>query len=232
MRILVAEDDSAVCEMLSLFFDKEGFTAQFVHDGQTAWEIWKSQPFDLLILDWMLPKMDGITICQRVRRESDVPIILLTARTQESDQVLGLEIGADDYVTKPFSPLALMARIKAIRRRCYLKEDDTEGDWIRTRHFAVRCETREVWRDGVKIEQLTPREFDLLCHFLRHPRRVFSREELLDAVWGYDFYGDERTVDAHIRRLRKKIAVPGKEWIHTVWGVGYKWEDAEADEKR
>jgi len=232
MRILVAEDDSAVCEMLSLFFDKEGYAAQFVHDGQSAWEMWKSQPYDMLILDWMLPKMDGITICRRVRRESDVPIILLTARTQESDQVLGLEIGADDYVTKPFSPLALMARIKAIRRRCSLKEGDKEEDWIRTRHFAVRRETREVWRDGVEIEQLTPREFDLLCHFLRHPRRVFSREELLDAVWGYDFYGDERTVDAHIRRLRKKIAVPGKEWIHTVWGVGYKWEEAEVDEER
>ncbi|MBN2908955.1 response regulator transcription factor [Polycladomyces sp. WAk] len=232
MRILVAEDDPAVCEMLSLFFDKEGYAAQFVHDGQAAWEMWKSQPYDMLILDWMLPKMDGITICRRVRRESDVPIILLTARIQESDQVLGLEIGADDYVTKPFSPLALMARIKAIRRRCSLKEGDREEDWIRTRHFAVRRETKEVWRDGVKIEPLTPREFDLLCHFLRHPRRVFSREELLDAVWGYDFYGDERTVDAHIRRLRKKIAVPGKEWIHTVWGVGYKWEEAEVDEER
>lgn len=231
MRILVAEDDPAVCEMLELFFNKEGYDVRFVHDGQTALETWKSQSFDLLILDWMLPKMDGITVCQRIRRESDVPIILLTARTQESDQVLGLEIGADDYVTKPFSPLTLVARIKAIRRRCRIRENPEE-DWIRTRHFAVRCETREVWRDGEKVKNLTPREFDLLCHFLRHPRRVFSREELLDAVWGYDFYGDERTVDAHIRRLRKKIAVSGKEWIHTVWGVGYKWDEADEDEQR
>jgi two-component system, OmpR family, response regulator len=179
------------------------------------------------VLDWMLPGLDGVTICREVRSRSPVPIIMLTARTQESDQVLGLEWGADDYVTKPFSPLALMARIKAVMRRVRSAGGSPWPDsGIRLQHWRINPETREVFLDGEAIADLTPKEFDLLHFFARHPRRVFSKDELLDGVWGYDFYGDERTVDVHIKRLRKKIARPGHPWIHTVWGVGYKFDEA------
>lgn len=229
MRILVAEDDISVCEMLELFLKKEGFEATFVHDGRTALKEWEQEKYDLLLLDWMLPKLDGVRVCQQVRQTSNIPILLLTARTEESDQVLGLELGADDYVTKPFSPLALMARIKALLRRAQHKNVADKRLDVST-HFHLDEMTREVFLDGRKVVGLTPKEFDLLRLFVRYPKRVFSREELLEKIWGFDFYGDERTVDAHIKRLRKKIARPNRTWIQTVWGVGYKFVEDEEDE--
>ncbi|WP_210365788.1 response regulator transcription factor [Bacillus sp. REN3] len=231
MKILVIEDNESVCTMIEMFFLKEGIEGEFVHDGLKGYAAFKSGSWDLLIVDWMLPGMDGVTLCRKIREEnSDVPIIMLTAKDSESDQVLGLEMGADDYVTKPFSPLALMARIKAVARR-YQKQQPGNNSTLRTKHLEISKETREVFLDGVPVANLTPKEFELLYFFVQHPRQVFTREQLLDQVWGYQFYGDERTVDVHIKRLRKKIGTAEQPFFHTVWGVGYKFDEStDADE--
>jgi two-component system, OmpR family, response regulator len=175
----------------------------------------------------MLPGMEGVTICRKIREEKyTVPIIMLTAKDTESDQVLGLEMGADDYVTKPFSPLTLMARIKAVTRRYQTQVSAQTEDFLQTEHFKISKNTREVLVDGVPITNLTPKEFDLLYYMVEHPRQVFSREQLLERVWGYQFYGDERTVDVHIKRLRKKVETASQPFFHTIWGVGYKFDES------
>ncbi len=223
MKILVVEDNPSVSSMLELFFQKEKISGDFAADGLEGFEKYKQGDYDLLILDWMLPGMDGIVLCQKIREQGDsVPIIMLTAKDSESDQVIGFEMGADDYVTKPFSPLTLMARIKAVMRRSQKLEIAKET--VRTQHFDIDKETREVLVDGKTVQNLTPKEFELLLFFIQHPKQVFSREQLLEQVWGYQYYGDERTVDVHIKRLRKKIA-GGERFFHTVWGVGYKFEE-------
>ncbi|MBN6861199.1 response regulator transcription factor, partial [Staphylococcus capitis] len=220
MKILMIEDNQSVCTMTEMFFQREGFQAEFVHDGQDGLNRFKQEDdWDLLILDIMLPSMDGLTICQKVRQISDVPIIMLTAKETESDQVLGFDLGADDYVTKPFSPLTLMARIKAVKRRFTQTTIQKEDERLATAHFLLDKKTREVFLDGEPIENLTPKEYDLLCFFIQHPRQVFSREQLLEQIWGYQFYGDERTVDVHIKRLRQKIGDGPKPFLYTVWGV-------------
>jgi two-component system OmpR family response regulator len=227
MKVLVVEDNESVCSMVDMFFSKEGIEGVFIHDGNEGYERAKSEHWDLILLDWMLPGMDGMTICRKIREEKNsVPIIMLTAKDSESDQVLGLEMGADDYVTKPFSPLALMARIKAVTRRAHLiNHENEEQDMIQSKHFKINKETREVYLDGELVPNLTPKEFDLLTFFIKHPRQVFSREQILDQVWGYQFFGDERTVDVHIKRLRKKIGKGDQPFFHTVWGVGYKFDE-------
>jgi two-component system OmpR family response regulator len=175
----------------------------------------------------MLPGMEGVTICRKIREEKyTVPIIMLTAKDSESDQVLGLEMGADDYVTKPFSPLTLMARIKAVTRRFQSQAPSSGDDFLTSEHFKISKNTREVIVDGNQVSDLTPKEFDLLYYFVEHPRQVFSREQLLERVWGYQFYGDERTVDVHIKRLRKKVETTSRTFFHTVWGVGYKFDES------
>ncbi|AZU62910.1 response regulator transcription factor [Neobacillus mesonae] len=232
MKILVIEDNKSVCSMIEMFFAKEGIDGVFVNDGLEGYKQFKNGTWDALIVDWMLPGMDGVTICRKIREEKlTVPIIMLTAKDSESDQVLGLEMGADDYVTKPFSPLTLMARIKAVTRR-YQTQASKEMDGIlQTDHFKINKTTREVIVDGTPITNLTPKEFDLLYYLAEHPRQVFSREQLLESVWGYQFYGDERTVDVHIKRLRKKVEISSQTFFHTVWGVGYKFDDTtKADE--
>lgn len=227
MNVLVIEDNENVCSMIEMFFIKEGIKGEFVHDGKEGYERAVSGKWDLIIIDWMLPGMDGVTICRKIRENKNrVPIIMLTAKDSESDQVLGLEMGADDYVTKPFSPLTLMARIKAVTRRTkYASEQKTEENIIESVHFKVNKDTREVFLNGEPVPNLTPKEFDLLLFFLQHPRQVFSREQILDRVWGYQFYGDERTVDVHIKRLRKKLEKENQPFFHTVWGVGYKFDE-------
>ncbi|MCM3571339.1 response regulator transcription factor [Neobacillus mesonae] len=226
MKILVIEDNKSVCSMIEMFFAKEGIEGVFVNDGSAGYQRFKSGSWDALIVDWMLPGMDGVSICRKLREEGfTVPIIMLTAKDSESDQVLGLEMGADDYVTKPFSPLTLMARIKAVTRR-YQTQVPKEMDGIlQTEHFKINKTTREVIVDGTSITNLTPKEFDLLYYLVEHPRQVFSREQLLESVWGYQYYGDERTVDVHIKRLRKKVEISSQTFFHTVWGVGYKFDD-------
>lgn len=233
MKILVIEDNESVSSMIELFFSKEGIDGEFVKDGLEGYRRASESEWDCLIVDWMLPGMDGVTICRKLRQEQyAAPIIMLTAKDSESDQVLGLEMGADDYVTKPFSPLALMARIKAVTRRYSPQKESMQEDGIiETTHFKINHNTREVLLDGKPIANLTPKEFDLLYHFAQHPKQVFSREQLLDNVWGYDFYGDDRTVDVHIKRLRTKIAKDNQPFFHTVWGVGYRFDETIGEPK-
>jgi DNA-binding response OmpR family regulator len=213
--------------MIEMFFAKEGIDGEFVNDGLEGYNRFKNGKWDALIVDWMLPGMDGVSICRKIRQEQfTVPIIMLTAKDSESDQVLGLEMGADDYVTKPFSPLTLMARIKAVTRRFQAAVPNERDDLLQTDHFKVSKNTREVIVGGKPVTNLTPKEFDLLYYMVEHPRQVFSREQLLERVWGYQFYGDERTVDVHIKRLRKKVETMSQPFFHTIWGVGYKFDDS------
>lgn len=213
--------------MIEMFFAKEGIQGEFINNGLEGYNRFKSETWDALIVDWMLPGMDGVTICRKIREEKhSVPIIMLTAKDSESDQVLGLEMGADDYVTKPFSPLTLMARIKAVTRRFQNQVADPQEEFLQTEHFKISKNTREVIVDGENITNLTPKEFDLLYYMIEHPKQVFSREQLLERVWGYQFYGDERTVDVHIKRLRKKVEMTGIPFFHTIWGVGYKFDES------
>ncbi|HEL8557159.1 TPA: response regulator transcription factor [Listeria monocytogenes] len=228
MKLLMIEDNVSVCEMIEMFFMKEEIDATFVHDGKQGYEAFFKDEYDIAIIDLMLPNMDGMTICRKIREVSDVPIIILTAKESESDQVLGLEMGADDYVTKPFSPLTLMARIKAVtRRKNSATSTENNDDILETTYFKISKRTREIFYQGELLDALTPKEFDLLYFLMQHPRQVFSREQLLEQVWGYQFYGDERTVDVHIKRLRQKIATETKPFLHTVWGVGYKFDETE-----
>lgn len=233
MHILMIEDNESVCEMIEMFFLKEEWQATFVQNGKEGLKVYQSSPdqFDLVILDIMLPDMDGITICREIRKESlSVPIIMLTAKDSESDEVIGLEIGADDYVTKPFSPLTLVARIKSLLRRVSNAgahgSDELTYD-IETEHLKMDRTTREVILYSQSLDNLTPKEFDLLFTLANSPRRVFSREQLLQLVWDYEYFGDERTVDAHIKKLRQKVSANGPQVIKTVWGVGYKFDDTE-----
>ncbi|MFE5324316.1 response regulator [Paenibacillus sp. NPDC056579] len=236
MKLLVAEDDPSVCEMLRIFFQKEQYDATFVHDGLAAQRLIDKESWDFVILDWMLPGKDGVLLCRDLRKSSPTPVILLTARDQEQDRILGLELGADDYVTKPFSPMELIARIKAVWRRYHIgvtsgqlppsrTEEESGTTQLRHKHITVYLESRSVIIHNHEITNLTPKEFELFCLFVRYPRKVFTREQLLESIWGYDYIGEERTVDVHIKRLRNKVSTPDHMLIATVWGVGYKLEE-------
>lgn len=232
MKILMIEDNESVSEMLEMFFEKEGWEVTFIHDGKEGLEEYLKKPeeYNFLILDIMLPSMDGMVICQKIRKEDkEIPILMLTAKDTESDEVIGLEIGADDYVTKPFSPLTLIARIKSIARRTTSRNDyqlKSESHYdVETEHLKINENTREIILYGKPLDNLTPKEFDLLFTLANSPRRVFSREQLLEKVWDYEYFGDERTVDAHIKKLRQKLLKNGPQIIQTVWGVGYKFDD-------
>lgn len=242
MRILMIEDNTSVSEMMGMFFQKEQWEVEYAYDGNEAIDKFKADPegWDMITLDLNLPGKDGMQVAKEIREISKtVPIIMLTARDSESDQVLGLDLGADDYVTKPFSPITLIARIKAIHRRADLSAttdsdaqnrptiDQGEFD-VMTDYFKLSSKTREAFLNGKEIPGLTPKEFDLLKTLAKKPRQVFSREQLLELVWDYEYYGDERTVDAHIKKLRQKIEKVGPQVIQTVWGVGYKFDDSEA----
>lgn len=235
MNVLMIEDNESVSEMMKMFFLNEGWDVTFKFDGKEGLDAFKADPnsWDMITLDLNLPTMDGMLVAREIRQiSSTVPIIMLTARDSESDQVIGLEIGADDYVTKPFSPLTLIARMKALHRRSELIETKSsssgnEENAIETPNFKMNTNTREVYLKNKQIAGLTPKEFDLLYTLASKPRQVFSREQLLEIVWGYQYFGDERTVDAHIKKLRQKIEKAGPQVIQTVWGVGYKFDDSE-----
>lgn len=238
MKILMIEDNESVSEMMQMVFFNEKWDATFKYDGQEGLDAFlqEADSWDLITLDLNLPTLDGVSVCREIRKISaTVPIIMLTARDSESDQVIGLEMGADDYVTKPFSPLTLIARIKALHRRAELAQGteitavDANDYEIETARFKMNTKTREVYLDDLIVEGLTPKEFDLLYTLARKPKQVFSREQLLEMVWDYQYFGDERTVDAHIKKLRQKIEKVGPQIIQTVWGVGYKFDDTEAD---
>ena len=239
MKLLMIEDNKSVCEMMSMFFEKEKWDVEYAYDGISAVEKFKekSDEWDMITLDLNLPGMDGMQVNAEIRKiSSTVPIIILTARDSESDQILGLEMGADEYVSKPFSPITLIARIKALHRRAQIsalgsnKQNKVDDDFdVKTDHFKLNSSTREAYLNDNRIDGLTPKECDLVRVWAKKPRQVFSREQLLQLVWDYEYYGDERTVDAHIKKLRQKIEKVGPQVIQTVWGVGYKFDDTEAE---
>ena len=224
-KVLVIDDEANVCELISLYFDKAGYEVFCASNGSEGLEKARQERPDIVILDLMLPGMDGLDVCKEIRKTSNVPIIMLTARVDEVDRVLGLEIGADDYVTKPFSPRELLARVKAVLRRAAYEPESDEQQVLSLPRLSISRVSRDVTIGDRQVE-LTPKEFDLLWFLAANRNKVFTREQLLEQVWAYqEFYGDERTVDQHIKRLRRKIEIPGSTCrITTIWGVGYKFE--------
>jgi DNA-binding response OmpR family regulator len=223
--ILVVDDDPTVSEVVSIYLQRAGHKVVTAGDGQEALEILESRPPHLVVLDLMLPEVGGLEITRWLRARGDIPIIMLTARGAESDRILGLELGADDYVVKPFSPQELVSRVKALLRRAYGSTTTENGGPLEFESLWIDPETRVVEVEGEVIE-LTAKEFDLLWELARRPRRVFNRDQLLDRVWGLTEYIDPSTVTVHVHRLREKIETnPSKpRHIQTVWGVGYKFE--------
>ncbi|BBB91299.1 MAG TPA: response regulator transcription factor [Methylomusa anaerophila] len=219
IKILVADDEPNICEVLSLYLKQEGYVVYTAADGQQALEMEEKFRPDLLILDIMLPRLSGLEVCKAITRE--VPVIFLTAKGAEADKLAGFSLGADDYITKPFSPREVVARVKAVLRRSGLIYD--AGSNLEFPGLIIDPSAQVVSAGG-KIAALSPKEYELLLFFARHPKLVFSREQLLTNVWGYDFDGDDRTVDATVKRLRHKIDNPAQAYIHTVWGIGYKFE--------
>ncbi len=223
-KVLVADDDPNVCEIIRLYFSKQQIDLVVANDGQQALDLVEAESPDVVILDVMMPQLDGFEVCREIRKKRDTPIIMLTAKDDEIDRVLGLELGADDYVTKPFSPRELVARIRAILRRIQPR-DKTEDEAVHVLTFdqlSIDIDKREVTASGEKIT-FRPKEFDLLVHLAKSPGSVFTREQLLEQVWGYDYFGDVRTIDVHIKKVRQRLSNLPAECIHTVWGVGYKF---------
>ncbi len=215
--ILLIEDELPIAEMLRGFFERDGFDFQHVETGEDGLNRLKQRPFDAVLLDLNLPGMDGVDVCRKIRLFSDVPVIMLTARDSEVDKVVGLEIGADDYVTKPFSPRELLARIKAVLRRIEERRPETTASEVNG--FVIDSGRRQVTTPGGDVIEPTAREFDLLVYLAEHRGMALSRSQILQAVWGYDYFGETRTVDVHVRQLRKKLdGIP----LETVWGVGYR----------
>lgn len=223
-RVLVVDDDAAIRELASMYLRKEGFDVASVADGPAALDAVRREKPALVVLDLMLPGMSGFDVCRELRKEGNVPVLMLTARNEDTDKIVGLELGADDYLTKPFNPREMVARVKAILRRAERGARDERHD-VRVGPLTVDARRREARVDGREIE-LRAKEFDLLMAFAAEPGRVFTREALLDQVWGYSYYGETRTVDVHVQHLRAKLAGSGVS-IQTVRGVGYKLvEDA------
>jgi len=222
-KILIVDDEKNIVDILKFNLKKEGFDTIEAYDGEQAIEMALREKPDLILLDVMLPKMDGFTVCRKLRHTLSTPILMLTAKEEEVDKVLGLELGADDYITKPFSQRELMARVKAnIRRQNIDENDGTSGSMIRCGGVVIDVDRYEVKRDDLSVE-LTLREFELVKFLAMHPGQIFSRENLLEKVWGYEYYGDVRTVDVTIRRVREKLErEPSNcEYIMTKRGVGY-----------
>ena len=222
-KILVVDDEQVLVKGIKFKLEHEGYQVEVGYDGEEAVERAREGSFDLILLDLMMPKIDGLQACMRIREFSNVPIIMLTAKGEDTDKILGFEYGADDYITKPFNLLELKARIRALLRRSGAAEQKQQGDRALTvGHIRLDPGERSAWRDGAPVE-LTAKEFDLMELLMRNPGRVYSRENLLNVVWGYEYIGDYRTVDVHIRRLREKLELDpaNPEYIRTKWGVGY-----------
>ena len=225
-RILLVDDEPLIIKGLKYTLEQEGYETRAAYDGEEALEVFFANTVDLVLLDVMLPKLDGIQVCQRIRESSNVPIIMLTAKGEDMDKILGLEYGADDYMTKPFNILEVKARIKTILRRASQPVAAEKKKIIRVRDLEVNIVNRSVTLGGKEV-RLTAKEFDLLQLFINNRGKVFSREAMLETVWKYDYMGDARTVDVHIRRLREKIErnTSQPEFIFTKWGVGYYFTD-------
>jgi len=228
--ILIADDNKQITSILEEYAKKEGFTTRVAADGQEAVNLFRISQPDIILLDVMMPKMDGFEVCREIRKTSNVPVIMVTARGEDFERIMGLDIGADDYIVKPFSPGEVMARVRAILRRLALADDQTKNvfSWnglvINLADYRVTLGNHEI--------SLTKKEIELLWTLAGSRNKVFSRENLLNSIWGYDYYGDSRTVDSHIKRLRAKLdKIPHDSWeITTIWGVGYKFERKEHEE--
>ena len=222
-KILVVDDDLNICELLRLYLTKEGYNVVIANDGVAAVTMFQEESPNLVLLDIMLPKLDGWQVCREIRKFSETPIIMLTAKGEVFDRVLGLELGADDYVVKPFETKEIVARIKAVLRR----SSSSAAEEIKEVHFdklSINLTNYELKVAGVQVDT-PPKEMELIFHLAKSPNRVFTRDQLLDEVWGYDYYGDSRTVDVHVKRLREKLEGVSDKWeLRTVWGVGYKFE--------
>ncbi|MGI6248026.1 MAG: response regulator transcription factor [Acutalibacteraceae bacterium] len=222
-KVLVVDDDLNICELLRLYLEKEQFRVFVAHDGQTALEVFKNNNPDIVLLDIMLPVLDGWQVCREIRKISNKPIIMLTAKGETFDKVLGLELGADDYIVKPFDTKEVVARIKAVLRRTSASSEEIVKE-INFDKLSVNLTNYELRVDGKKIDT-PPKEMELLFHLASNPNRVYTRNQLLDEVWGFDYFGDSRTVDVHIKRLREKLEGVSDKWeLKTVWSVGYKFE--------
>ena len=225
-KILVVDDDLNICELLKLYLENDGYVVYTANDGKQAVDMFKNKTPDLVLLDIMLPKMDGWQVCREIRKTSSVPIIMLTAKGETFDKVLGLELGADDYVVKPFDTKEVMARVKAVLRRTKGDSEATEDKkkTVIYDNLEINIQNYEMKVKGVPVDT-PPKELELIYQFASNPNRVYTRDQLLDEVWGFDYYGDSRTVDVHVKRLREKLEGVSDKWcLKTVWGVGYKFE--------
>lgn len=222
-KVLIVDDDDNIVDLIRMYMEKEGFTAVTANNGVKAVELFKSEAPSIVILDVMMPEMDGWQVCREIRRVSNIPIIMLTAKGETFDKVLGLELGADDYMVKPFETKELIARVKAVLRRSETKETTAEKEIVFP-GLMVNLSNYEMKING-EIVEIPPKELELLYFLASNPNRVFTREQLLEEVWGFDYFGDSRTVDVHIKRLREKLEGVEANWqLKTVWGVGYKFE--------
>ena len=223
-KILIVDDDENICELLRLYLEKDGFETIVANDGEQAVDYASKYSPDLILLDIMLPKLDGWQVCREIRKTSETPIIMLTAKGETFDKILGLELGADDYVSKPFDTKEVIARIKAVLRRSHESDKSSQVNEVRYDKLRINLTNYELVVDGVKIDT-PPKELELIYHLASNPNRVYTRDQLLDEVWGFDYYGDSRTVDVHVKRLREKLENVSDEWcLKAVWGVGYKFE--------
>ncbi len=229
-RIMVVDDDANICEIMRLYLEKEGFDVTQAHNGAEALALFEANPPDLMLLDIMMPQIDGWQVCREVRKKSTLPIIILTAKGEVFDKVLGLELGADDYVSKPFEAKEVVARVKAVLRRC-APEAPQKKRAVSFDKLYIDMETYELIVDGKQIDT-PPKEMELIFHLASNPNRVFTRDKLLDEVWGFEYYGDSRTVDVHIKRLREKLDGISDQWtLKTVWSVGYKFESKQPPQR-
>ncbi len=223
-KILVVDDDKNICELLRLYLEKEGYTVSIANDGEEALLRFNADAPDLVLLDVMMPKLDGWQVCREIRKKSECPIIMITAKGETFDKVLGLELGADDYVVKPFDSKEIVARIKAVLRRTIKTAPENNVKEVSYDKLVVNMTKYELKVDG-KVVEAPPKELELLFHLASNPNRVYTRDQLLDEVWGFEYYGDSRTVDVHVKRLREKLEGVSDKWaLKTVWGVGYKFE--------
>lgn len=222
-KILIVDDDQHIAELIKIYFEKDGFETVVANNGKQAVELFKSEAPSIVILDVMMPEMDGWQVCREIRRVSNIPIIMLTAKGETFDKVFGLELGADDYMVKPFEPKELIARVKAVLRRTDSKDINAEKEIVFP-NLSINLSNYDL-KINDNIVEVPPKELELLYFLASNPNRVFTREQLLEEVWGFDYFGDSRTVDVHIKRLREKLENVEANWqLKTVWGVGYKFE--------
>ena len=228
-KVLIVDDDKNICDLLRLYLEKEGYSVILSHDGEEAVVKFNALKPDIVLLDVMLPGLDGWQVCREIRKTSNIPILMITAKSDTFDKVLGLELGADDYIVKPFDSKEVIARIKAVVRRTGQSPAEMEVREVRYDKLSVNMTRYELKVDG-KVVDAPPKELELLFYLASNPNRVYPRDQLLDEVWGFEYYGDSRTIDVHIKRLREKLEGVSDKWeLKTVWGVGYKFETDEED---